>query len=327
MNKSLYLLEDGELVKRDDSLLFINEKEEEIQIPLVQITEIFFCGKNKWSYDCLKIIADNGITVHFFNRFQYYLGSFYPKEEKYDGSILIGQVSSLADGNKRISYAREFLIGGFKNIYRNLRYYAKRKEFIIQFNITQCVNEIENASNINHLMMIEAKWRKKYYLNFLLIMEDALQGEKFIRTYPNSKNIINILLNFLNSLLYAIILSEFHKTHLNSTLGYLHIGRNGHLALVYDISEVFKPLFVDRLLFTLLNKKEISEADIDADNKLTRTAVGKIFTHWDRNINNTIYHRLLKRNVSYRYLIRQEIYNIEKSLSTDYPYKSFVLWW
>nr|WP_260480244.1 hypothetical protein [Listeria booriae] len=41
----------------------------------------------------------------------------------------------------------------------------------------------------------------------------------------------------------------------------------------------------------------------------------------------TVKHRELARNVSYRHLIRLECYKLIKHLMNDKPYEGFKIWW
>ena len=98
------------------------------------------------------------------------------------------------------------------------------------------------------------------------------------------------------------------------------------MSLSFDIAEIFRPLLADRLIFFLINKRIIDESDID-NGQLSDIAIKKIFYHWDRHINTTIYHRSLKRKVTYRYLIREELYKIIRCLENGINYSGFVIWW
>ena len=72
-------------------------------------------------------------------------------------------------------------------------------------------------------------------------------------------NMINSLISFVNSLIYAKTLSEVYHTQLNPTISYLHEPGARRFSLCLDISEIFKPLIGDRLIFSLLNKRQITE--------------------------------------------------------------------
>ena len=54
----------------------------------------------------------------------------------------------------------------------------------------------------------------------------------------------------------------------------------------------------------------------------------KIFVkEFDERLNTTIFHRSLKRKVSYRHLIRLECYKLIKHLTGQRKYKGFRAWW
>jgi len=48
---------------------------------------------------------------------------------------------------------------------------------------------------------------------------------------------------------------------------------------------------------------------------------------YDERLKSTIHHKGLGRNVSYRRLIRLELYKIEKYLMNDEEYKPFISGW
>ena len=73
------------------------------------------------------------------------------------------------------------------------------------------------------------------------------------------------MISYCNSLLYTKILSEIYKTQLNPTISYLHQPGTNRFSLSLDISEIFKPLIVDRMIFAMLNKNQITQDDFDSE--------------------------------------------------------------
>lgn len=125
----------------------------------------------------------------------------------------------------------------------------------------------------------------------------------------------------------SIIASEVYENGLNTSLSLLYEPGYSNISLSFDIAELFRPLLVDRLIFFLINKKIIDESDIDNNGQLSDIAIKKIFYHWDRHINTMIYHRSLKRKVTYQYLIKEEMYKIIRCLENGINYSGFVIWW
>ena len=69
---------------------------------------------------------------------------------------------------------------------------------------------------------------------------------------------INSLISFINSLIYSVALAEIYKTSLSPYISYLHEPGTRRFSLSLDITEIFKPLIVDRMLFSMLNKNQIT---------------------------------------------------------------------
>ena len=74
----------------------------------------------------LNFISKYGITMHFFNYYSFYTGSYYPKEQLLSGSLLVKQVEYYTDNEKRLNLAKKIIEAAADNIYRNLRYYNGR---------------------------------------------------------------------------------------------------------------------------------------------------------------------------------------------------------
>ena len=122
-------------------------------------------------------------------------------------------------------------------------------------NIEQESKLIKQASDIPTLMGVEGRVRKQYYEAFSSIIGDLFPFEK--RTKRPPENPLNALISFGNSLCYTLCLGEIYHTQLNPLISYLHEPGERRFSLALDISEVFKPLLVDRVIFKVLNQKMI----------------------------------------------------------------------
>ncbi|MCX8163757.1 MAG: subtype I-B CRISPR-associated endonuclease Cas1, partial [Candidatus Micrarchaeota archaeon] len=60
---------------------------------------------------------------------------------------------------------------------------------------------------------------------------------------------------------------------------------------------------------------------------LTENGKRKFLKYYEEKLETKIKHRSLKRNVSYRKLIRLEAYKLIKHLLGIKEYKPFVIWW
>jgi CRISPR-associated protein Cas1 len=113
------------------------------------------------------------------------------------------------------------------------------------------------------------------------------------------------------------VLTEIYHTPLNPLISYLHEPGDRLYSLSLDISEVFKPIIVDRVIFNLLNNRVIKKEDFLQELNFCFLNVNgkKIFlTEYKKKLESTIRHSTLKRNVSCQKLIRLECYKIIKHL-------------
>jgi CRISP-associated protein Cas1 len=60
-------------------------------------------------------------------------------------------------------------------------------------------------------------------------------------------NILNALISFGNSLVYAAVLGQIYRTQPNPTLSFLHEPGVRRFSLSLDLAEIFKPLLTDRI--------------------------------------------------------------------------------
>ena len=131
-------------------------------------------------------------------------------------------------------------------------------------------------------------------------------------------------------MIYAKILSEIYHTQLNPTISYLHEPGVRRFSLCLDVSEVFKPLIGDRLIFSLLNRKRITEDSFTKELNflhLKKEASALISRELEERLKKTIMHKELGRQVSYQYLMRLEAYKLIKHLIGEKEYDGFKIWW
>jgi CRISPR-associated protein Cas1 len=161
-----------------------------------------------------------------------------------------------------------------------------------------------------------------------LTVNQEINFEKRIKRPPD--NMINALISFVNSLVYTTCLAEIYKTQLHPAISYLHSAGERRFSLCLDIAEVFKPLIADRLIFSMLNKKMLTEKDFERESNfcyLKEAGRRRLLEAYDENLKRTIRHKVLKKDVSYRYLIRLECYKLIKHLIGDKKYEGFTIWW
>lgn len=330
MGQSFYVYNNGDLRRKDNTLQFTNAEGEKKDIPIERIDDIYVMAEMTFNSTFLSYLSQYGITMHFFNYYNYYTGSFYPKEKLLAGQLLVKQVEYYADHGRRMVLARKFIEAAADNIYRNLRYYNGRGKDVSGYmsEVNDLRKKIPGTESVEELMGVEGNIRKQYYAAWNVIIDQEIHFEKRVMHPPD--NMINSLISFVNSMIYAKILSEIYHTQLNPTISYLHEPGVRRFSLCLDVSEVFKPLIGDRLIFSLLNRKQITEDSFTKELNflhLKKEASALISRELEERLKKTIMHKELGRQVSYQYLIRLEAYKLIKHLIGEKEYEGFKIWW
>ena len=330
MKQSFYVYNNGDLKRKDNTLQFTTYEGEKRDIPIERISDIYVMSEMSFNTAFINYISQYGIPLHFFNYYNFYTGSFYPKEHLLAGQLLIKQVEHYLNFDERLMIAKKFIETAADNIYRNLRYYNSRGKELGDYmmQIDSYRKNISKSKSIEELMGIEGNIRKIYYSAWNVIVSQEIRFEKRVMHPPD--NMINSLISFVNSLIYAKVLSEIYHTQLDPTISYLHEPGYRRYSLSLDISEVFKPLIGDRLIFSLLNRNQITENSFTKELNflhLKNEASKLIVSEFEKRLKTTIMHKELEKQVSYQYLIRLECYKIIKHILGEKEYEGFKIWW
>jgi len=330
MHGSYYIYTNGKLARKDNTLQFVDSDGSKRDLPVEKIEDIYIMSEMNLNTKFLNFISQKGIVLHFFNYYQFYSGSFYPREQLLAGNLLVQQVAAYTDTKQRVDLAKKIISAASFNIYRNLRYYNGRGKDVSIFmeQIEQYRRQIPKAETIAGLMGIEGNIRRSYYDAWPVIIDQDMEFNKRVMHPPD--NMMNSLISFVNMLIYTKVLTEIYHTQLNPTISYLHEPGTRRFSLSLDMAEIFKPLIGDRLIFSLLNRKQITKDSFRKDLnglQLKKEASQLIVSELDERLKKTINHKELGRAVSYQYLMRLENYKLIKHLIGEKPFEGFEIWW
>ncbi len=329
MPRNYYIFQSGTL-RREGNTVYFENAQGKRALPIEDMHALYVFGEVTLNTKFLDFLDKKHIMAHFFDYYEYYSGSFVPRAPLQSGFLVVQQAQHYLDTEKRMRLAREFVTTAADNILRNLKYYhtevAGLDEFISKIEADQAT--IDAARDPLELMSVEGRIRERYYQSFNLMLNLEEPFEKREKRPPS--NPINTLISFGNGMLYATVLNEIYQTQLNPTISFLHEPSTRRFSLSLDLSEIFKPIIVDRTIFKLVNNKMLKGEDYERELKscYLKESGRKIFAQqYDERLNQTFEHRKLKKHVSYRQLIRLECYKLAKHFLKDEPYEGFRAWW
>jgi CRISPR-associated protein Cas1 len=297
-------------------------------LPVEEADSIYFFGETDINTQALSLLGKYGICGHLFNYYGWYIGSFIPRKSLISGETLVRQSEHYLVPQKRLFLAKEFVEGSIYAMREVLRHYGEKEPAVkqpMQY-MKGLANELKEQQNIPAIMGIEGNARIKYYEQFKTLIPEEFVFEKRTKNPPD--NAINALISFINSLVYTAILKELYSTPLNPSVGFLHEPFERRYSLVLDISELFKPLLGDRVLLELLNNRRITLKAFDKNLNYCRlNEEGRkiVIAAFDERLRCTMKHKKLGKNVSWRQIIRLELYKILKHITNDEKYKHFRL--
>lgn len=330
MKKDIFVFENGKLCRKDNTLMLQTENKK-TYIPVTDVASIHVFGEVEANKSLLEFATSNQILLHYYNYYGHYVGTYYPREHFNSGSVILQQCSFYLDSEKRLELATKFIQGATKNILQVLKYYKRKlKDVSKEINeITVLYESLSKQDSVERLMAIEGNIRQIYYKSFNKIIDkEAFVFEKRTKRPPEDK--INALISYGNSIVYNTVLTQIYQTQLDPRIGYLHTTNDRDFSLNLDIAELFKPLLVDRTIFSLLNKKVITESDFKQENggiylkeKARKIFIGEI----TEKLNTTVSQLGIGHKVSYRNLIRMEAYKVQKHITENEEYNPFVMRW
>jgi CRISP-associated protein Cas1 len=334
MKKSYYLFNPGRLSRQDNTLKFQPVDEHGVEgqpryLPIETVDNIYCFGSLDANSAMYNFLGKHQVAVHFFDYYEHYTGSFMPKEYLLAGKMQVEQTRYYLSDKKRMVVAQKFVSGGAANMLKNLQYYNNRQKDVASQieSMERLILAIPETTKIPELMGIEGNIRQRYYEAFDVIINDFEMGN---RTKQPPNNEVNTLISFGNMMCYTMCLDQIYHTQLNPTIGFLHEPGYRRYSLALDLAEIFKPILVDRTIFSLLNKKQIQSSDfrMDMNRCVMKDSARKTFAQaFEDKLKETFKHRNIGKTVSYKHLVKLECYKLSKHLLGMEEYKPFKMNW
>jgi CRISPR-associated protein Cas1 len=259
----LYITEPGTKIQIKDRQI-IAEKTDglKIMLPIEKLESLIIIGNSWMNAGCAVELLERGIPVTYLSS----RGRFFGRLESTRHINIERQREQFRCGDDekfRLSMAVKFISGKIHNQIVILRRFSRTRdkyktEEIVDF-MKKIKEKIETASSIEQIMGYEGTASRKYFegLSFLIKREFHFNG----RTRMPPKDPFNSLLSFG----YTLLLYEAYTAVLNKGLhpyaGIMHKDRQGHPALASDLIEEWRPVIVDSLSFSLLEKRTFKKED------------------------------------------------------------------
>lgn len=325
-----HIFADGKLSRSEDTLRIDTLNGETKHLPVESVGTLYLHGQIDFNTRALGLLNDHGTTMHVFGWNDYYKGSYLPKRQHQSGNTVVEQVRAYDDQDRRMEIARSMIRASMHNMRSNLKYYDTRDhEFGDAIERLERQRDlVTDIDNIQELRGAEATARKAYYDCFDDILRDPFELTR--REYNPPSNEANALVSFLNAMVYTACVSAIRKTALDPTIGYVHEPGNRRFTLSLDIADIFKPILADRVIFRLVNRRQLDLDDFERELDgclLNEDGRHTVLEAYEKTLDETVSHPRLNRNVSYKTLVQTDVYSLKKHILTGEPYRPTERWW
>jgi CRISPR-associated protein Cas1 len=353
---TLYLTENRTLVRRDSEnclLVQIPEKREKdgtIQvaarkehIPLIKIDDVVVTGEVTLTASALILLLERNIDVSFLGYYGQFKGRLSPPFSK-NAMLRLAQYQAHDDMLKRCELARQFVVGKLSNQRTLLqRYHRRQSETELTRAIDQMgaslhqlatlsLDKIESgpplqsgdhrvaATPLELILGIEGRGSAAYFRNFGQLINDRERWPFAGRTKRPPTDPVNALLSFGYSLLANRVASMVQLVGLDHFIGYLHSSFYGRPSLALDVMEEFRPIIVDQMVLTLLNKRILGPDDFVSEpggHRLKDERRKLFFTAFEERLNEEITHPIFDYKTNYRRCIELQVRLLGKCLTGE----------
>ncbi len=258
--------EDAFIGKTDERLRVKAQKETLLDIPLIKVEGVVIFGRATVSPAALIELLERKIPLSFMSSTGKFLGRLEPELSK-NVFVRDAQWRALGESDRAVHVVQGLIRGKLKN-YRSMLLRAQREGIEgLQpgiKKIEQAIAPINQTEVIDALRGLEGAGSAAYFGCF-----DALiRNRDFSFSHRNRRpptDPVNALLSFGYALLRHDIQGAINIVGFDPYLGYLHTQRYGRPSLALDLMEEFRPLVVDAMVLSALNRKAITPGDFETE--------------------------------------------------------------
>lgn len=321
--RTYWLTEPCRIRREDNSIRIERPDGTPVRIPVTDIQDLVVFDHVDVNTSVMSLLSRNGVTLHVLDHYGNHAGHFEPAESMASAAVVRRQVEITADAEHRLTVARALV----QTTAENIRWALDTD--LLDPAVRTLTDNLPGCTDPEAVMGQEGNFRRTAWevLDTQLPAWLRLNG----RTRRPPTNAGNAFISYLNSIVYARVLTALRSTPLHPAIGFLHADtdrRRNTLAL--DLAEPFKPLFAERLLRRAAAQKTLKASDFETEvgrASLSKDGRKKVAAMVRDELSSTVHHRTLKRKVSYEELIHLEALKIVRLCLEDKPYKPFRPWW
>jgi CRISPR-associated protein Cas1 len=266
LQNSLYITRQGAYVHKErETIVIEHDRKKLMQLPIHSISGVFCFGSVLVSPALMGFCGEKGVNLAFFTEYGRFFGRL---QGKTTGNVLLRRAQYHADEQKTLEIARSLivakLVGGRNILLRHKRNNGASAliEHVVK-HLAASVRTARHINNLDSLRGIEGDAAATYFSVFELLINEKLRGDFPFngRNRRPPRDPVNALLSFVYSILGQDISAALNGVGLDPQIGFLHADRPGRDSLAQDLLEEFRPWLADRLVLSLINRRQLKRSD------------------------------------------------------------------
>jgi CRISPR-associated protein Cas1 len=312
------------------------------------VEDVVVMGEVTMTASALHMLLEKNIEIHFLNQLGQFKGRLSPGLTK-NSLLRLAQHRVHNEITKRSEVAKSFVIGKLAN-QRTLLQRHNRRQTPPPF--TQEIDQIAHivrrltslsleeggespvlnsgdagisGTVLETILGLEGAGSAAYFRCFGKMLTDQQQWSFAGRIKRPSTDPVNALLSYGYALLAAQVSSAVQMVGFDPFVGYLHSSAYGRPALALDLMEEFRPLIVDSVVLTILNRRMLTRDDFHVElgaYRLKKEPRKLFLTTFEERLNEEITHPIFEQKTKYRRCIELQARLLAKYMTgeiDEYP--------
>jgi CRISPR-associated protein Cas1 len=307
LQNSLYITRQGAYVHKErETIVIEHERKKLMQVPIHSVSGVFCFGSVMVSPALMGFCGENNVNLAFFTEY----GRFYGRlQGRKSGNVLLRRAQYHASSDISLEIARSIiaakLVGSRNVLLRQKRNNGSSEtlERAIK-SIAASLRQTKHSDNIDSLRGIEGDAAASYFSVFGELINANIR-EDFTFSGRNRRpprDPINTMLSFVYSILGQDMSAALNGVGLDPQVGYLHTDRPGRDSLAQDLLEEFRPWLADRLVLSLINRRQIKASDFVKEAsgavKMSDQARKQLLVAFQERKQQEVMHPFLKEKVA-----------------------------
>lgn len=308
---TLYVTTQGAYLACENETVTVRvEHETRLRVPIHTLGTIVCFGNIACSPFLLGLCGEHDVGVAFLTEYGKFLARVQPPVS---GNVLLRreQYRRADDPEASAKIARGVLAGKIANSRSVLMRAAREQEDATQVQALRTATKtllglarhLKKPLSLDSARAIEGEAAALYFGIFdhlITVQKEDFVFEKRTRRPPTDP--VNALLSFHYTLLAHDVASALQGVGLDPQVGFLHRDRPGRPSLALDLMEELRPMFADRQVLTLINRKQVQSRDFHTGETgavlLHDKARKEVLVAYQKRKQETITHPFLNENIA-----------------------------